>query len=483
MPDSPPGPFDAAQPRAWLPVAAFAFVLVALVALVATPTLLLNSIVRTTTAITDDALPAYGGLRDFAFATEHRVTASRSRFLSNAPRYDRQLEEARVRERDALRRLEVLAPRFGRRAEAHLDAIREYAARRDALEASVIAGGSTIDAYRESIPEFDALRDSMIIEVTGLQRELMSATEQLVREEIRLAELQRTVSVVLGVAAALAALLVGWFAWQQARLRRRIEQAFDEATHNRELAERRTRELEGATESRVRLLRGITHDVKNPLGAARGYADLLAMGVKGPVSPEQEPLVTGIRRSVDTALTIIADLLELARSDSGALAVHLVEADVRELARRAVDDHRVRADAAGLAMQIEVPESPLPVLTDPARVDQVIGNLLSNAIKYTPAPGRITVRCRRSPGRRTSDVDRAVVEVSDTGPGIPVAQREAIFDEFTRLEEDGAQKGHGLGLAIARRIARTLGGELSLAEPGAAGATFVLALPLTETKR
>jgi signal transduction histidine kinase len=114
-------------------------------------------------------------------------------------------------------------------------------------------------------------------------------------------------------------------------------------------------------------------------------------------------------------------------------------------------------------------------------VRQVLGNLLSNAVKYTPAPGRITVRAEHADGGSARPGAWAVLRVSDTGPGIPVEQREAVFDEFTRLHDGTQIKGHGLGLAISRRVARLLGGDLDVSGAPGEGATFNLWLPLRDS--
>jgi signal transduction histidine kinase len=237
--------------------------------------------------------------------------------------------------------------------------------------------------------------------------------------------------------------------------------------------------LERATEARTRLLRGVTHDVKNPLGAAKGYAELLQMGVKTPMLPEQAPLVAGVIRSIDGALAIIADLLDVARADSAGLAVNRVEVDLAVIAREAAEAHRPAAESVGHVIEV-VAQDPLNVFTDPDRVTQVLGNLLSNAIKYTPTPGRITVTPDIRDGLSEMGGPWAIVQVMDNGPGIPVDQRDAIFDEFTRLDDTGPQTGHGLGLAIARRIARLLGGDLNVEPADDRGANFILRLPLRD---
>lgn len=468
----------------WLHAAAYAFVILALLILAVTPALLVQRVARTSEGIAATLLPAYDAMRDYALAMEHRVSSARSRFISDDPRYDERLDDAREAEEIALGRLEAVAPRISPKFSEHLEVLRRYASERNALEARVIRGGEDPEVYRSVLPQFDAQRDSMAGRLARLREELGRVTEARMARDAQWTQRQRSISLVIGISALFAALLVGWFAWRQRRLRRELEAALRDATRQRALAELRGDELERSTEARVRLLRGITHDVKNPLGAAKGYADLLRMEVKSPLLPEQAPFVDGIRRSVDGALAIIGELLDLARADSGGLSVHRRGVDLAGLVRTAVEDHRTAAEAAGHTLNAELPAEPLSVQTDPTRVLQVLGNLLSNAIKYSPPPGLITVRAGIADAAETQREGAwAYIRVEDGGPGIPAAEREAVFDEFTRLDDAGAQKGHGLGLAIARRIARLLGGDLTVAEAHGGGAAFSLWLPLASGTR
>ncbi|MBV9109859.1 MAG: HAMP domain-containing histidine kinase, partial [Gemmatimonadetes bacterium] len=149
--------------------------------------------------------------------------------------------------------------------------------------------------------------------------------------------------------------------------------------------------------------------------------------------------------------------------------------DVAALAREAVEDFRAQATAAGLGLEVHA-DGALPTETDPERVRQVLSNLLSNAVKYTPQ-GSITVdaglRTREgAPGDRRC----IAIRVADTGPGIPPEKQETIFQEFTRLDPD-AQHGAGVGLAISRRIARHLGGDITVESEIGRGSTFILWLP------
>jgi PAS domain S-box-containing protein len=239
-------------------------------------------------------------------------------------------------------------------------------------------------------------------------------------------------------------------------------------------ADRRREELERVTESRTRLMRGFSHDVKNPLGAADGYAQLLEEGIMGELSDRQQDSIARIRRSIRTALRLIHDLLELARAEAGQLEIECVATDVTQTAREVAEDFRAQATAAGLAIHVHAPDA-LHADTDPTRLRQILANLLSNAVKYAPQ-GQVTVdaEARSDGGPRPGGW--IAVRVADTGPGIPEDKRQAIFQEFTRLDPK-AQQGAGVGLAISRRIACLMGGDLTVESETGRGSTFTLWLP------
>ena len=254
-----------------------------------------------------------------------------------------------------------------------------------------------------------------------------------------------------------------------------------EATQAAAAQERLLDAVSEATEARERLIRGVTHDVKNPLGAADGFAQLLEMELNATLTPDQEKLVAGVRRGIQSALAIITDLLDLSQARGSGLALERTQFDLTDVAMEAVEDQRGAAEVAGHTIVFDERLSAgvdCTVVSDPGRVRQVLGNLLTNAVKYTPAPGRITVWTEVAvdgdpmrPGRWIA------AHVRDTGPGIPVAERENIFAEFHRLQTRSRSEGHGLGLAISRRIARLLGGELTVGGDVGKGAVFSLWIP------
>ena len=257
--------------------------------------------------------------------------------------------------------------------------------------------------------------------------------------------------------------------------------AVDNATLYRE-SERRTneerelrQELERVTESRTRLMRGFSHDLKNPLSVADGYAQVLEQGMMGDLSDRQLERVHRIRRSIHSSLDLIDKLLELARAEAGQITLELAPTNVAAVLREVAQDAQTRANEAGLTLHIDAPAS-LHCETDSNRVRQVLGNLTSNAVKYGErGEVALTVETTRA-GPAGQPGEWIALHVADNGPGIPEEKRERVFQEFTRLDPT-APGGTGLGLAISRRIARLLGGDITLESTPGHGSTFTLWLP------
>lgn len=451
------------------------FVLAALAALVIVPLLVQRRVDQARARVEEVADPARTLVRRIQFDLAREATALLLLATTGAPQAAREYREARTDEQEQFPQLQAYAERVDGEV---LREFRRFRALAEEWQARVsldeaLAGPGSVQAVLGSARDEIVLADSVLEAGNRLD-------EALVREARRNRDLIRgmeraglQVTVALGALALLAALTVMWLA-------NRMRQLATVATLRGEQAERALADTARATEARSHLLRGVSHDVKNPLGAARGYAELLQQGIKGELTPDQAKFVDGIRRSIDSALAILADLLDLARADSGGLHVERVPVELGRIARDAAEDHRAAARAAGHVLECPAPPQDVRIHTDPARVRQVLGNLLSNAVKYTPAPGRITVHVEQADGGTARPGAWAVLRVSDTGPGIPPGQREAIFDEFTRLHDGTEIKGHGLGLAISRRVARLLGGDLDVSGVPGEGATFTLWLPLRD---
>ena len=227
--------------------------------------------------------------------------------------------------------------------------------------------------------------------------------------------------------------------------------------------------LERQREAQVSFLAGVAHDLRNPLQALK----LATSGAgSGPLPPEraQQRLLL-VERQVERLGRMVDDLLDTTRVEAGHLELRLGEHDVVGLVREAVELHHPMSPRHFLELQ--VPEHPAPVCCDATRISQVLNNLLSNAIKYSPEGG--TVHIRVAPSE-----DGYRISVTDSGVGIPSAEKESIFEPFRRSSSTrGVIPGVGLGLAVARKILTAHGGSLDVeSEPGR-GATFYVKLPAT----
>jgi len=227
-------------------------------------------------------------------------------------------------------------------------------------------------------------------------------------------------------------------------------------------------------------MRGFSHDLKNPLGAADGYLQLLEDGVLGDLSPKQLEGVSNARRAIGTALRMIEDLLELERTEAGQIDIHPTPMEIGGVMRDAAEQFRAQAEAKGLDITIDAPTSLPELESDPDRIRQILGNLISNAVKYTDRGG-VTIRARvASDGKAPGPGRWIAVDVIDTGPGIPREEQPFLFQEFVRLKSGEGKRGAGIGLAMSRHLARALKGDITVeSEPGK-GSTFTLWLPIDE---
>lgn len=232
-------------------------------------------------------------------------------------------------------------------------------------------------------------------------------------------------------------------------------------------------------ESHERLIRGFTHDIKDPLGAADGYLSLLEMGVFGEMSATQMQSVAGARRSIRAALALVAQLLEIERAEAGQLTIDRVRVDLCTTTREAVEGFRAAANDKHLDLVTLLPrdEDSLIVESDPARVRQILANLISNAVKYTQSGGHVTVRGFVAAEGEGPRHGRWVgIAVADDGPGIPLEKQNLLFREFTRFNPLAAE-GSGIGLAISQQLARVLGASIAFQSTPGVGSTFTLWLP------
>jgi two-component system sensor histidine kinase GlrK len=234
------------------------------------------------------------------------------------------------------------------------------------------------------------------------------------------------------------------------------------------------RRLEEFETQKNRFLRHVSHELKTPLTALREGAELLNDQVAGPLAPPQRQVV-GIMRDNSVKLQrLIEELLDYQRALHAAASLEVKSIALESLVEEAVKPHELAARAKSLRLAIEA--EPATVEADPEKLRSIVDNLVSNAVKFTPPGGTVTVSARAVAGE-------AIIEVLDTGPGVPQEERESIFNLFFRgrrsesaTASGGRVKGTGLGLAIARELVEAHGGRIAVLG-GEAGGHFRVTLP------
>jgi signal transduction histidine kinase len=217
----------------------------------------------------------------------------------------------------------------------------------------------------------------------------------------------------------------------------------------------------------------MSHELRTPLQAIIGYTELIADGITGPVTDEQREQLGRVRASSHHLLSLIDEILTFSRVDAGKEEVRVERVDVCALAREAIALVEPNAEAKGIAITAHVPATACHVETDPTKVRQILLNLLSNAVKFTEH-GEVALTLQ--PG-----ADSVSIAVRDTGLGIAPENLERIFDPFWQVEHMRARRiaGTGLGLSVTRKLARLLGGDITVESRLGRGSTFTVHLPFS----
>ena len=217
-------------------------------------------------------------------------------------------------------------------------------------------------------------------------------------------------------------------------------------------------------------LANISHELRTPLTAVMGYVALMQEGLSGDLTPEQRKSLSQVKTASEHLLGLIGDLLELTTLKRGGMAVNTSSFDVRDPLREAVSATRGRAE--GVALRITEPDADIHMVSDHRKLVNLLVALISNAYKFT-AHGEVSV----SVARRN---DRIVYRVVDTGIGIPEELQEQVFEEFRQVDGSSTRRygGSGLGLSLAQRLARLLGGEIYVESVPNEGSTFTVELPV-----
>ncbi|NNM70826.1 PAS domain-containing hybrid sensor histidine kinase/response regulator [Enterovirga aerilata] len=248
-------------------------------------------------------------------------------------------------------------------------------------------------------------------------------------------------------------------------LEQRVRERTEELTRLNEELTRAKKLADEANASKTRFLAAASHDILQPLNAARLYATSLA---ERTTDPEERSLAENVDASLDAVEEILTTLLDISRLDTGALRPQWSTVKLDELFRQLAREFGPLAEAKNLKLTFM--RTGLAVRADRQLLRRLLQNLVSNAVKYTPN-GRVLVGVRRSGAQ-------ARIEVWDTGMGIPASQQKTIFREFRRLSAGAkAARGLGLGLSIVERIAKTLGAEIGLKSEPDRGSVFSVTLP------
>lgn len=247
-------------------------------------------------------------------------------------------------------------------------------------------------------------------------------------------------------------------------------------------------EAEAASRAKSEFLAIMSHELRTPLNAVLGYSELLELGISGPLTDKMREQVGRIRMSAKHLLGLVNDILDLAKVEAGRLSVSSAPASSATTIAAAIALIQPQAAAGGLDLTITEISEPCPIYRgDDERVRQVMVNLLSNAVKFTASGGKITVACALtstpdSSARLQPNRQYVAFRVSDTGSGIAEEKLLSIFDPFVQADSghSRSREGSGLGLTISRRLARLMGGDLTVATKLGEGSTFTLWLPADE---
>ena len=230
-------------------------------------------------------------------------------------------------------------------------------------------------------------------------------------------------------------------------------------------------ELETASRHKSDFLATMSHELRTPLNAIIGFSEVLHEQMFGELNERQLAYVNDVLQAGKHLLSLINDVLDLAKIEAGKMELELSQVAVPELLRSAISMHSERASRGGVELSLSNEPEKITIAADERRVRQIVFNLLSNAVKFTPPQGRVDISARLADGQ-------VAIAVTDTGPGIPAAELETIFEEFEQATDGRTAEGTGLGLPLSRRLVELHGGRLWVeSEPGR-GSAFRFTLPV-----
>jgi len=233
------------------------------------------------------------------------------------------------------------------------------------------------------------------------------------------------------------------------------------------------RMAEHANNAKTQFLRAMSHELRTPLNAISGYTEILEMGIRGTVNPDQLKDLGRIKRASSYLLRLINDILTIARLE-GARPLNLIALPVNPVLAEVDSLCALQAKARGLTLSVTPGNEKILVAADAERFQQILLNLITNAIKFTGKGGSVEVSCDGY-----DDVVR--IRVKDTGVGVRALDIDRVFEPFVQIDRHlttDTQQGVGLGLSISRELARAMHGDLTLKSTEGMGSTFTLTLPI-----
>jgi signal transduction histidine kinase len=239
---------------------------------------------------------------------------------------------------------------------------------------------------------------------------------------------------------------------------------------------RRQTERSFAASDLTQRLARVSHELRTPLNAIGGYVDLLDLGVRGELTPEQRGDVKRIKMNNRHLLDVVDNILDYARIEAGSASVSVEPVSASAIIESLEPLIGSQVASQRLAFVIDECDKNLLVLADAPKTRQILLNLVANSVKFTPCGGSIFVGCR-------AVGDSIELSVRDTGPGIPANKLDTIFEPFVQLVDTAMfrqRSGVGLGLAISRHLARMMNGELRVESMEGSGSTFTLSLPCSQ---
>jgi signal transduction histidine kinase len=247
---------------------------------------------------------------------------------------------------------------------------------------------------------------------------------------------------------------------------------------NERLLHQKIDQLEFLNRQKNELLGIAAHDLRSPISVIRIYADYLSERLAGKMTDKESEFLDIINSQSSFMLTLLDDVLDLARIEAGRLTLEKHPADYAALVRGNASRNRLLAERKGIRIEERIEDLPSPVPCDEGKIEQVLNNLIGNAVKYSPSGTTVTVSVARKG-------DQVITSIEDLGPGVPAEELPHIFKAFHkgRTKSTGGERSTGLGLTISRRVVEGHGGTISVASEVGKGSTFSFTLPAGELPR